>query len=154
MNPISEPGTPLSHQQRSLEHFRGIYKTLDPGEIARRCALPFDGEVFSLRILGTEYRVPFPEFELLPPPGDRPPRDDEGILFLRYLCEGRYAEPAGRQLSYREIPWGEVYYYNFERRCIRRLAYAFGGNLERFRQVMEGSPGLRAERLDRGKPNR
>jgi hypothetical protein len=141
-----------THEEISLDHFRAICQTLDPAEIARRCALPFieKESAFALRIMGTEYRVHFPDFELRPPPGGKPPRPYEVILFLRYLCEGRYAEPGGRRLSYREIPWGEVYYRNFEGRCIRRLAGAFGGNLELFRRIMEGAPGLRAQRTDEG----
>jgi hypothetical protein len=148
-------------EQISLDHFRAVYQTLDSAGIARRCALPFLGEksAFALRIMGSEYLVPFPDFDLLPlpgngpPPGSKAPRDDERILFLRYLCEGKYTEALGKQLSYREIPWGELYYRNFEGRCIRHLARTFGNDPELFRKVMEGNPGLRAQRLDRGKPD-
>ncbi|MDR1930823.1 MAG: DUF3786 domain-containing protein, partial [Treponema sp.] len=140
MTGLPEGGDRKTPAERSLDHFRKIYRTLESAEIARRCALPFDREEssFLLRYMGAEYRIPFPDFELLPPPGEGPPRDSERILFLRYLCAGKYAEAAGRRLSYREVPWGDLYFRNFEGRCIKRLARTFGGDLERFRRIMEG----------------
>jgi hypothetical protein len=137
------------HVQRSLDHFKSIYRTLAPAEIARRCALPFlrEESAFELRIMGKPYHAAFPEFELRDTEGRLVEQGYENILFLRYLCEGRYTQAAGRRLSYREIPWGEVYYRNFERRCIKRLANAFGNDLENFQRIMET---LRAEALDKG----
>lgn len=143
-----EPGGALTHERRTLDHFREIYQKLDPLETARRCGLPFCPEepAFSLRIMGDGYRVPFPDFDLLPPPGKEPPRPFERILFLRYLCEGKYAPPRGTRLSYREIPWGEVYYRSFEGRCIQRLARSFGKDPGLLLRIMEGTPSLRARR--------
>ncbi|MDR1400310.1 MAG: DUF3786 domain-containing protein [Treponema sp.] len=137
------------HIQRSLEHFKSIYRTLAPAEIARRCALPFlrEESAFELCIMGKTYLAKFPEFELRDVEGRLVERGYENILFLRYLCEGRYTEAAGRRLSYREIPWGEVYYRNFEGRCLKRLANDFGNDLENFRRIMRI---LCAEVLDKG----
>jgi hypothetical protein len=135
-----------------LSHYRGIYQTLDPGEIARRCALPFYPEVsaFGLRIMGTEYRAAFPDFELRDNSGAVVKSAAENILLLRYLCGGKYFPPGGKQLSYHEIPWGPVYYSNFRGRCINRFASRFGGDPAAFRRVMEKTGALRAEPLDQG----
>lgn len=133
-------------------HYLGIYKTLEPLTIARRCALPFDpaASVFALRFMGTDYRVAFPDFELQDPQGKPVSQRAEQILLLHYLCEGTYVEPQGKQRSYQEIPWGEVYYQNFKGRCITRLAYTFGKDLPGFRRVMEETPTLHAEPLTQG----
>jgi hypothetical protein len=133
-------------------HYLGIYKTCDPAAIARRCALPFDPEAsaFALRFMGTDYRAAFPEFELQDPRGNAVQNPAEKILLLHYLCEGTYVEPQGKQRSYQEIPWGEVYYQNFKGRCITRLAYTFGQDLPGFRRVMEETPALQAEPLAQG----
>jgi hypothetical protein len=72
------------------------------------------------------------------------------ILILRYLCEGRYRKETGKRLSYNEIPWGPVYYRNFDGRCLKRLAYGLGGDIPRFRRIIEAAPGLKAERLPQG----
>ena len=137
---------PISHKERSLNWFLDIYRTLDPKEIASRCNLPFDGEAFSLRIMGAAYKAVFPDFRLIDTAGNENQKGFERILFLRYLCEGRYAEPLGKQLSYREIPWGDLYFPNFESRCIKRFAGKFGQNIEGFKMIMES---FTAEKLDK-----
>ncbi|GHV45843.1 hypothetical protein AGMMS49546_32680 [Spirochaetia bacterium] len=139
--------------RKPLEHYGGIYKNLDPQEIARRCNFLFDEKesAFSLRILGSEYRALYPDFALLDvAQGEDTANPYEKILFLRYLCEGKYFPPQGKQLSYNEIPWGNVYYRNFEGRCLKRCAAAFGRDIPAFRNLMEKNPRLRAEALDKG----
>ncbi|MDR2630447.1 MAG: DUF3786 domain-containing protein [Spirochaetaceae bacterium] len=133
-------------------HYQGIYKTIDPGEIARRCALPFDraAGAFSLRLMGAGYRAFFPDFRLEGQTGEELQNSGEKILILRYLCEGKYFEGRGKQLSYQEIPWGPVYYPNFRGRCINRCAALFGRDPAAFRKIMEGRPELRAEALPQG----
>jgi hypothetical protein len=133
-------------------HYLGIYKTLDPYTIARRCALPFDptASAFALGFMGTAYTVAFPDFALQDPQGRVVQNPAEKILLLHYLCEGTYVESQGKQRSYHEIPWGEVYYQNFKGRCITRLAYTFGKDLPRFRRIMEETSGLHAEPLTQG----
>jgi hypothetical protein len=100
--------------------------------------------------MGTEYRGAFPDFRLLDRAGGESQSPEEKILILRYLCEGKYFEGRGKQLSYREIPWGAVYYPNFRGRCINRCAAVFGKDLEGFRAIMERTPALRAQALDQG----
>jgi hypothetical protein len=72
------------------------------------------------------------------------------ILILRYLCGGRYYRENGKRLSYNEVPWGPVYYRNFDGRCLKRLAYGFGNDIPRFRRIIETAPGLKAEKLPQG----
>jgi hypothetical protein len=144
-----------SHEQRSVEHFKGLYRTLDPEKTAVRTALHFenaasgDGGFFHLRIMGIEYTAAFPEFSLKDPAGNEVQKGWKNILFLRYLCEGKHVPAGGKQLSYREIPWGNVYYHNFEGRCLRRFAHTAGADIEGFKRVMETSPGLKAERIEK-----
>jgi len=138
-----------------LRYYQAIYQKLDPGEIALRCNLEFNMENsrFSLRVLGTEYSVPHPEFALLVNDGhesDGEASDYEKILFLRYLCEGKYFPSQGKRLSYNEIPWGSVYYRNFEGRCLRRCAGVFGKDIQKFVKMIENNPNLRAEALNIG----
>ncbi|MDR3114001.1 MAG: DUF3786 domain-containing protein [Treponema sp.] len=153
------PAAGLEGQKRSRPkedvpffHYLGIYKTLDPAAIARRCALPFDAaaSAFALGFMGTDYRAAFPDFELQDPKGGVVQNPAEKILLLHYLCEGTYVEPQGKQRSYQEIPWGEVYYRNFKGRCITRLAHTFGTDLPGFRRVMEETPALHAEPVAQG----
>jgi hypothetical protein len=135
-----------------FHHYAELYKNLDPLEIAGRCNLGFDAgaSAFKLRILGQEYRALFPEFSLLDSSGGEVQSPAEKILFLRYLCEGKYFPSQGKQLSYNEIPWGNVYYRNFEGRCLKRCAFTFGKDIPAFKKRMEKNPLLRAETLSKG----
>jgi hypothetical protein len=145
---------------KPLRYYEAIYQKLDPGEIAQRCNLEFNAETsrFSLRVLGTEHGVPHPEFALLDQDGKEEmdsgaaPAGDpyEKILFLRYLCEGKYFPEQGKRLSYNEIPWGSVYYRNFEGRCLKRCARVFGKDIKKFAETIENNPNLRAEALNIG----
>ena len=59
------------------------------------------------------------------------------VLLLRYFTEGDYMDATGNLLSYRDLPWGEVYYRQFYGRCIMRLARMFGNRLDAFKNIME-----------------
>jgi hypothetical protein len=138
-----------------LRYYEAIYQKLEPGEIAQRCGLEFNMETsrFSLRVLGTEYSVPHPEFALLDSDGHESAgeaSDYEKILFLRYLCEGKYFPSQGKRLSYNEIPWGSVYYRNFEGRCLKRCARVFGKDIQKFVKMVENNRNLHAEPLNIG----
>ena len=143
-----------------LRYYQANYRELDPGEIAQRCGLEFNRKSsrLRLRVLGTEHTVPHPEFALLDNDANESheeagaPEIDpyEKILFLRYLCEGKYFPSQGKRLSYNEIPWGSVYYRNFEGRCLRRCARVFGKDIQKFVKMIENNPNLRAEALNIG----
>jgi hypothetical protein len=138
-----------------LAHYQGLYEKLDPREAAERCGLPFEqtGEgagFFLFRLMGTEYRAAFPVFELRAVRGDALRDSAERILLCRYLCEGKYVPCRGKQLSYNEMPSGPLYYRNFEGRCLKRAAFAFGSDPALFRRILESVPGLRFEALDKG----
>ncbi|MCL2479232.1 MAG: DUF3786 domain-containing protein [Treponema sp.] len=149
MNIMQNRAEANSHKNRSLNWFQDIYCKLDPNEIAARCNLEFDGQSFSIRIMNKNYRAAFPEFSLKSAdPNDAEIRNGyEKILFIRFLCEGRFTPALGRQLSYHEIPWGETYYSNFDGRCIKRLAARFGSSVDVFRGIMEEK--LNAEKLNK-----
>ena len=140
----------MTHKERSFGYFADVYKKIDPNEIAARTKLLFNGQSFSLSIMGKTYRAPHPEFKLEVEEGGEIQNGYEKILFLRFLCEGKYTAPSGKQLSYREIPWGNLYYPNFEGRCIKRLAQSFGNDIAVFSKSMETTPGLKAEKLAQG----
>jgi hypothetical protein len=133
------------------EHYSELYGRLDPMEAAKRCGVPFDGQAFLLRLMGADYRAAFPRFELALQDGsaEKPVYDESvRVLLLRYLCGGRQAAARGGQLSYNDIPWGALYFRNFEGRCIKRIERTFGGDLRGFSRIFEANKSLRAEKLD------
>jgi hypothetical protein len=133
-------------------HYSGVYDSLDPEEISRRCGLPFDraASAFTFRILGEEHRALYPGFVLLDSAGETVSNPYENILFIRYLCEGKYFPAREKRLAYNENPWGGVYFRNFESRCLRRCAQSFGGDIPAFKNIFEQNPRLQAEPLPVG----
>jgi hypothetical protein len=48
------------------------------------------------------------------------------------------------------MPWGDVYYRNFEGRCLKRCAFTFGRDIPAFKELVAQKPGLNAEVLATG----
>ena len=123
------------------------YGALDPEEASRRTGVPFDNtlNVFSLNVLGFALSAAWPEFSLNPQEPGCPKELYGGksqILMIRYLTEGVRTEPGGSFLSYRELPWGDVYDANFQGRCRARLAFGFGRKLESFKKACRALGGV------------
>lgn len=127
-----------------LEYYLEQYENADPLEISSRTGMRYDAKrrMFQVRFFGRLYEVAFPNFscvcmdeayafdavEVMNP---------AKLLVLRFLLEGAATTGTGRFLTYREVPWGEVYYRQFNGRCMLRLAYGFGNRLDAFRNAME-----------------
>ena len=134
-----------SKERLPYEHYIKIYQSMKPEDMASRANIPYDAEkrLFTIRLMGVTYQVSWPEYE-----ARHLDREDIGyypledaanarILVLRYLTEGAAAPATGKFLTYREIPWGEVYFKQFQGRCIFRLAFGFGNKLEKFKEIMD-----------------
>ena len=123
-----------SKERIPYEHYLEVYQNADPKEISSRCDVPYDAEKqeFTVSLMGVSYRIS-------PIIGWYPleKKPNAKILVLRYLTEGGAAPSTGKFLTYREIPWGEVYFKQFQGRCLFRLAFGFGGKLDAFREIME-----------------
>ena len=132
-----------SKEQRPFEYYFKKYQSMDPAEISERTGIPYDEEnkFFILRLMGSSYEISYPEYEI------RHREDTVGsypletamnakILALRYLVEGNRAPSAGEYLTYREVPWGEFYFRNFQGRCLARLAFGYGTKITRFQEIM------------------
>ena len=132
-----------------FEHYVNLFKDLDPLEAAARTGAPFDGEAFTLRLVGTDYRITWPEYSIssdterafarksLPPQ----------TFLLRYLLEGKTAAWNGTFKTFREMPWGELYIQPFTGRCLTRAAFTFGTRVQAFAAAMEK---LGARKLQHG----
>ncbi|GMO17877.1 MAG: DUF3786 domain-containing protein [Termitinemataceae bacterium] len=132
-----------------FEHYACLFKELKPFEAAHRTNIIFDEykSAFLMRYFGKPCAIIHPKTDFIVEPEGEMLSISEKILLLRYLCEGKWEASAGRRLSYREIPWGEVYYKNFEGRCLGRLARVFGGCPELFARVFEESPPFDVEKI-------
>ena len=76
---------------KPLEYYLARYQAGDPAEMAARCGLPWDGSVFTIRLLGRQYTISHPDLTIT---GETPVSNPERILFLRYLLDGQAAAAA------------------------------------------------------------
>mgnify|MGYP000007758700 FL=1 len=128
-----------SKERIPYEHYLEVYQNADPKEISSRCDVPYDAEKqeFTVSMMGVSYRISWPEYNVfhIGDDGSVSPiigwyplekKPNAKILVLRYLTEGGAAPSTGKFLTYREIPWGEVYFKQFqEDACsVLRLALA------------------------------
>ena len=137
-----------------LEHYLEEYRQIEPKEAASRCGVDYDEEKqqFHIRLMGYRYLVDYPKFALHPENGEEGAvRCSEmvpaKIIVLRFLISGQSVKSTGKYLTYREVPWGEVYFRQFEGRCLTRLKFAFGFKLDQFAEAMEK---LGAEKISMG----
>lgn len=134
-----------------FEHYLSEYQKLNPKEAAERCGVEYDEErqQFHIRLMGYRYLVDFPEFAVR-----KEDEDEEGafllldmvpakIIVLRFLLSAQVVKSSGKYLTYREVPWGEVYFRQFEGRCLMRLKFGFGFKLDKFAEGMEKLPGVK-----------
>lgn len=93
--------------------------------------VPFDGQAFTLTLLGKTYRISWPEYAI---EGDRIPPLPTQTFLLRYLLEGKEVAWSGTWKTFREMPWGELYHQPYNGRVLTRAAFTFGTRLDAFRR--------------------
>ena len=132
-------------EMRPLEHYLELYRAADPFEMAERTGVDYnpDTNEFHLHVLNKGYFVSYPDFEIR--------KEDESdtsyhslldfhktkIFVLGFLVECRMVQAAGNYVTYRDIPNGELYFRQFQGRCIFRLQFGYGFKLDKFRAGME-----------------
>lgn len=136
-----------------FEHYVSLYKELDPVEASSRCGVKFDSErkCFLMRLLDVDYELSFPEFAISGSDNGFALRNlPAQMLLIRFLLEGRASKSSGTFLTYREMPWGEVYIKPFTGRCLTRAAFTFGTRLDAFRRAMENTRAIPIKNGDAG----
>lgn len=125
------------------EYYIEQYAKADPIEIANRLEIPYDLKTkrFMLSFLGSNYYFTWPDLSVSSESKDEiyNPFEKEifpKVLVLRYLLYATTFSPNGEFRSYRELPSGELYYRQFQGRCIFRLNRKYGSRLETFEKVM------------------
>lgn len=133
-----------------FEYYVNLFKDLDPKEASERTGAAFDGSAFSLCLLGTEYRITWPEHSISSEDENAfalkalPPQ----TFLLRYLLEGKKVAAKGEYKTFREMPWGELYIQPFTGRCLTRAAFTFGTRVAKFAEACERLGGRKLEHGD------
>ena len=114
-------------EMKPYEYYLAEFQNVNPEGVTSRLDIPFDdnSKSFIIKFMQNTYTISYPEFEIHCI--DKSDKDailcndiHAKILMLRYFSEGDYMKATGNFLSYRDLPWGKVYYRQFYGRCIPR----------------------------------
>jgi len=118
-------------------HYEARFRGLDPMEAAERTGAKWDGKQFYVNLLGRDYAISHPEYALRALDGGKLPPLPTQTFLLRYLLESKAAPWAGGWKTFREMPWGEMYYGPYSGRILTRAAFTFGTRLAAFKAAAE-----------------
>ena len=135
-----------------FSHYAALFAKLDPQEAAQRCGAAFADGCFTLRLMGTAYRIAWPEYAITAQ------REDAFALgslpcqtfLMRYLLEGRRAALSLGYKTFREMPWGELYIAPYTGRCLSRAAFTFGTQVAAFAAACQRLGGEKLPHGDAG----
>ena len=123
----------IVNHKEEIAHYQARFQASNPREIQERLpGAAFDGEAFSLTLLGKEYRIAHPDGTVTAADASEPPLPTQTFL-LRYLLEGKEVSWGGGWKTFREMPWGEMYIKPYTGRVLTRAAFTFGTRLDAFR---------------------
>ena len=131
-------------------HYCERFAALDPQEAAARTGTPFADGAFCLTLLGHPYRITHPEFSISGEGRTALKSLPAQTFLMRWLLEGKQTAGSRDFLTFREMPWGELYIQPFTGRVLKRAAFSFGTRLEAFRAACTAMGGLPLQAGDAG----
>ena len=126
-----------------FSHYTELFRQLDPRQAQER--LPFvgyDGKQFTVKLLGQEYRIGWPEYTMETANGEPLPPLPVQTFLLRCLLEAKNEPWQGEWKTFREMPWGELYITPYTGRVLKRSAFTFGTRVAAFRAAAEKQGGI------------
>lgn len=121
-----------------FSYYEGLFKDLTPESVQQRLNnVKWDGKEFYVNLLGQEYAISHPAYAIRATDGGNIPPLPTQTFLLRYLLEGKRVQPNGQWLTFREMPWGELYIKPYTGRVLTRAAFTFGTRVEAFRMASE-----------------
>ncbi len=119
-------------------HYEEKFRDLDPADVTARLAdVTWDGQAFSVKLLGREFAVSHPDYAIAAKDGGALPPLPTQTFLLRYLLECKDVAWTGQWKTFREMPWGELYIKPYTGRVLTRAAFTFGTRLDAFRSAAE-----------------
>ena len=119
-------------------HYEALFSQLEPQEAAERLGETiWNGQEFHVRLLGREFAISHPKYEIRALDGGSVPPLPTQTFLLRYLLESRAVTWHGGWKTFREMPWGEMYITPYTGRVLTRAAFTFGTRLDAFRRACE-----------------
>ena len=119
-------------------HYEEKFRALDPASVAERLkAVKWNGEEFTLTLLGREFAIAHPDYAIRALDGGNLPPLPVQTFLLRYLLESKDVSWGGQWKTFREMPWGEMYIKPYTGRVLTRAAFTFGTRVAAFKAAAE-----------------
>ena len=119
-------------------HYEEQFKTLDPTDVITRLPnVGWDGNAFTVRLLGREFTITHPNYSITAKDGGVLPPLPTQTFLLRYLLECKAVKWNGEWKTFREMPWGELYIKPYTGRVLTRAAFTLGTRLDAFRNAAQ-----------------
>ncbi len=119
-------------------YYEEKFRSLDPNDVTGRLSdVSWDGVCFSVKLLGREFVISHPEYEIKATDGGAVPPLPTQTFLLRYLLECKDVAWNGGWKTFREMPWGEMYIKPYTGRVLTRAAFTLGTRLDAFRKAAE-----------------
>lgn len=134
-----------------FSHYEELFGKIDPAEVIGR--LPFvrwDGNAFSVTLLGRTYHITWPEYTISVEDGGQIPPLPTQTFLLRCLLEAKDVAWNGEWKTFREMPWGELYITPYTGRVLTRAAFTFGTRVDAFKAAAEKLGGIPLKHGDAG----
>lgn len=133
-----------SMERMPYEFYLEKYRQADPRVISSRLGIPFDWteKTFTMVFLGNVYDVTHPGFTISYREAENACyilKDNvyAKILVLRYFLNSSIFPHNGEFRTYQELPSGDLYYRQFQGRCLSRLIRKYGNRLDIMGKIMD-----------------
>ncbi len=121
-----------------FSHYAQLFAQVEPEAVTARLeGVTWDGEAFTLTLMGRDYAISHPDYAIRALDGGKIPNLPTQTFLLRYLLEGKTVAWGGEWKTFREMPWGELYIQPYTGRVLTRAAYSFGTRVAAFRAACE-----------------
>ncbi len=121
-----------------FSYYEGLFRELDPADVASRLtSVRWDGNEFYVNLMGVEYAISHPAYAIRATDDSKLPGLPTQTFLLRYLLGGKDIMSTGKWLTFREMPWGELYIKPYTGRVLTRSAFTFGTRVEAFSRACE-----------------
>ena len=115
-----------------FSYYENLFRNLDPAAAVERTGVKWDGKEFYVSLLSRDYAISHPNYAIRALDGDKEPPLPTQTFLLRYLLEGKAVADKGTWLTFREMPWGELYIKPYTGRVLTRAAFTFGTRIAAF----------------------
>ncbi len=134
--------------ETTFEYAVKTFENLNPEETALKCAVEYipTKKAFKVFFLQEEFFVKFPSGEILSSGGEKASLY-VSIILLHYINTSNGIPLAGRWISFKELPGGQIYIEPFKKRALDPFLKTFGSSPDKFIEAASKIGGFHNKRV-------